>query len=235
MDYIFGPERRSRQHFAINAATIKYNYMLKAILNKLGFLLPSRASGNIYIACVNEARRTEYYTLGGSPDTVDGRFDMIVLMVSLLLERIGQIHRAKYAGGDLAQEIFDIMFADMDENLREVGVSDEGMKYRIREMAGGFMGRRRVYSQIIREHDQANPENSLKKWQTALSRNVYRTGEQITPGAKMLAQRVLAINSYLDGLGDEQILSDKMDPANFWPKTWPDSFRNVGDIGNVGK
>ncbi len=181
--------------------------MLKTILNKLGFLPkswgPSRASGIIYISAVNEARNPEYYVTAGVPDTVEGRFDMITLMVSLALDRIGRIPK----GGDiLGQEIFDIMFADMDTNLREVGVSDEGMKYKIREMSGSFMGCTRTYRQLI----ESNATNDL--WRDAISRNIFRSKgskDSIVSGSALLATRVLEINSYMDGLDDDSFTQGK--------------------------
>ena len=181
-----------------------YKYMLKTILNKLGFLPkswgPSRASGIIYASAVNEARNPEYYATAGVPDTVEGRFDMITLMVSLALGRIGRISK----GGDvLGQEIFDIMFADMDTNLREVGVSDEGMKYKIREMSGSFMGCMRTYGQLI----ESNAANDL--WQDAISRNIFRSKDSIVSGSALLAKRALEINSFMDGLDDDSFTQGK--------------------------
>ena len=175
--------------------------MLKSILNKLGFISKfSGASGVIYAAAVDEARNLEYYTTAGVPDTVDGRFDMITLMVSLALNRIGRISK----GGDvLGQEIFDIMFADMDTNLREVGVSDEGMKYKIRKMSGSFMGCMRTYGQLI----EGGATSDL--WQEAISRNIFRSKDSIVPGSEVLAKRALEINSFMAGLSDDDFIQGK--------------------------
>ena len=177
--------------------------MLKAIINKLGFLPKSKffgASGAIYAFAVDEARNPEYYLDAGAPDTVEGRFDMIVLMVSLALNRIGRISQG---GEALGQEIFDVMFADMDTNLREVGVSDEGMKYKIREMSGIFMGCMRTYGQLI----ESGAAGDL--WQEAISRNIFRSKDSIAPGSKILAKRVLEINSFMDGLDDDDFIQGK--------------------------
>ena len=180
-------------------------------MNKLGFLhnfLPkswgrskaSGASGAIYASAVFEARRPEYYVTAGVPDTVEGRFDMITLMVSLAL---GRIRRISMGGDVLGQDVFDIMFADMDTNLREVGVSDEGMKYKIREMSGTFMGCMRTYGQLI----ESGATGDL--WQDAISRNIFRSKDSIVSGSVMLAKRVLEINSFMAELNDDSFTQGK--------------------------
>ena len=115
---------------------------MKALLRKLGLSKPDPAAVALYSAAVIEARREIHFTDWHVPDTVDGRFDMISLVVSLINRRIGLCDPKKSVRiQDLAQELFDVMFADMDINLRELGVSDEGMKHRIKPMASAHLGR----------------------------------------------------------------------------------------------
>ena len=60
------------------------------------------------------------YSQAGVPDTVSGRFDMIVLHLALVLERLRD-------GGPAAQvfsqALLETMFADMDQDLREMGLA----------------------------------------------------------------------------------------------------------------
>ena len=46
------------------------------------------AAHHLYGAVVQHARRPEFYTVGGVPDSVDGRFDMIALHAALVLRRL---------------------------------------------------------------------------------------------------------------------------------------------------
>ncbi|MDP6954163.1 MAG: ubiquinol-cytochrome C chaperone family protein, partial [Alphaproteobacteria bacterium] len=75
----------------------------------------------LYGALVAQARRPEFYADLGVPDTVDGRFDMIMLHLSLLLRRLRGDDEA------LAQAVLDTTFDDMDRNLREMGAGDLGV------------------------------------------------------------------------------------------------------------
>ena len=96
----------------------------------------------LYAAVVVQARRPEFYTLCGVPDSLDGRFELVALHVYLVLRRL--------KGGDLpaqtmAQSLVDLFFADMDASLREMGAGDLGVGKRVQNMAAAFYGRVAAY------------------------------------------------------------------------------------------
>ncbi|TVR81612.1 MAG: hypothetical protein EA405_08305 [Rhodospirillales bacterium] len=123
------------------------------------------AARQLYIAAVEQARNPLFYQSCGVPDTPDGRFDMIVIHVVLLLRRMKQDREATSA---LSQALFDLMFADMDQNLREMGVGDVSVGPRIKAMAKNFYGRLAAYDQALAADA---PEGALE---AALRRNLYR-------------------------------------------------------------
>ena len=121
----------------------------------------------LYSAAVKQARVVDFYERHGVADTPDGRFDMIMLHVYVILRRL------KDEGGeakDLAQTLFDLMFADMDQNLREMGAGDIGVAHRIKDMAKAFYGR-------IAAYDEGLADLSGDSLQEALRRNLYRKTE----------------------------------------------------------
>ncbi len=65
----------------------------------------------LYISLVEQSRRPAFYMDCGVPDTMEGRFDMIALHAFLVMRRLKQDHGA---AAELSQELFDIMFADME-------------------------------------------------------------------------------------------------------------------------
>lgn len=124
---------------------------------------------------VEQARRPAFYARLGVPDSLDGRFDMIVLHAALLVRRL----RGEGADGTrLAQALFDEMFADMDRSLREMGVGDLGVGKRVKSMAKAFYGRAAAY-----EKGLVSEDGSLA---AALRRNLYGTVEA-TPPPEVLA------------------------------------------------
>jgi cytochrome b pre-mRNA-processing protein 3 len=97
-----------------------------------------QAAARLYAAIVGQARRAAFYVDHEVPDTVDGRFDLIVLHVMLVMRRL---RREGAEGQHAAQELFDYMFKDMDRSLREMGVGDMGIGKHIKKMAKAFYGR----------------------------------------------------------------------------------------------
>ena len=139
-----------------------------------------RAGYALYTASVDAARTPWFYTQLGVPDTLDGRFDMIGLHVFLVIDRL---RRADAPGPDLAQAVFDAMFADMDLNLREMGVGDMTVGKRNKQMWEAFHGRAKAY-----ELAAADPDPAVMV--SALARNVWR-GNPPEGAAERLAETVM--------------------------------------------
>jgi cytochrome b pre-mRNA-processing protein 3 len=98
----------------------------------------SAAADQLYGEVVKAARRARWFAELGVPDTPEGRFEMIGLHAALVLRRL----RAEGpAGTALAQELFDLMFADIDAALRELGVGDLSVGKQVRRLAGQFYAR----------------------------------------------------------------------------------------------
>lgn len=77
------------------------------------------ARSALYDTIVAEGRRPEFYAIYGVPDTNDGRFDMIALVLSLVLlrlEREGADHDSV--------RLTECFIADMDGQIREIGFGD---------------------------------------------------------------------------------------------------------------
>ena len=123
-----------------------------------------RAGFELYTAAVRAARDPFYYTALGVPDTLDGRFDMVGAHVFLLIHRV---HGVSKPGAELAQALFDAMFSDMDQSLREIGASDMSLGKRVRAMWEAFNGRATTYAAAIDAGD-------MEALATALARNVWR-------------------------------------------------------------
>jgi len=129
-----------------------------------------RAGFQLYTAAVTAARDPYLYITLGVPDTLDGRFDAVVLHVYLVIRRL---NTAPPPGAELAQAVFDAMFADMDVNLREMGVGDMAVGKRNRAMWEAFHGRSAAYSAAW-----TNGEMLAE----AIARNIWR-GQEAPAGS----------------------------------------------------
>ncbi len=153
-----------------------------------------RTGFQLYGAAVAAARAPYFYTTLGVPDTLDGRFDLVGLHAFLLIRRLQALPAP---GPGLAQAVFDAMFADMDTNLREMGVGDLSVGKRVRAMWEAFHGRSEVYQAALEAGDEAGIA-------AALARNVWR-GQEAPPGAAALARVVQAQDRHLSGQGLESL------------------------------
>jgi cytochrome b pre-mRNA-processing protein 3 len=148
----------------------------------------------VYGMIVAQARSPSFYRDYGVPDTVSGRFDMIVLHLILVLRRIGQVAADVPT---LGQQIFDRFCRDMDHNFREMGVGDLAVPKEMRRVAEAFYGRHGAYEAALTSNDKPALE-------AAVARNVFGTDE-VPIGARRLAaymseaERRLAIQDLTTG------------------------------------
>lgn len=119
------------------------------------------AAFKLYTAMVTQARKLEFYRDIGVADTMEGRFDLVLVHAFVLFRRL----RGSAEQKDLAQTIFDVMFADLDQNMREMGIGDVGILKRIRKMSESYHGRIVAYEEGVEQGDDV-----LK---AALDRNLF--------------------------------------------------------------
>jgi cytochrome b pre-mRNA-processing protein 3 len=129
----------------------------------------------LYGVIVAQARRPAFYLSYGVPDTVTGRFELVVLHAALLLRRLA----GEPGTQNLAQGLFDEFCRDMDHNLREMGVGDTAVPREMKRMGEAFFGRRNAY-------EAALVSGRKSAAAAALRRNLY-AGEETAPADCMAA------------------------------------------------
>jgi cytochrome b pre-mRNA-processing protein 3 len=104
--------------------------------------MPSRGTIEvIYGMIVTQAREPLFYRDLAVPDTVNGRFDLLLLHLWMVLRRM----RPMQGGAGLSQALFDRFCDDMDANLREMGVGDLTVPKRMQAFGEAFYGRSAAY------------------------------------------------------------------------------------------
>lgn len=136
----------------------------------------------IYNRLVETARAPGIYKKYAVPDTLDGRFDAIVLHLALFL--VGTRAVLEAAGeGDLGRDLVAVFLKDMDRSLREIGVGDLSVGRQVKKMAAALYGRLAAYQAAL---EGKGVEAALA---TALKRNLYR-------GQKITVARVAGLSAY---------------------------------------
>ncbi len=136
----------------------------------------------------------------GVPDTVEGRFDLVAVHVAVLIRRLRNDPDRR--GAALAQAVFDAMFADMDLNLREMGVGDLSVGKKVRQAWEAFHGRGRAP-----EAARASADEAARK-----RRSPAMSGAASRPKARPRASRRLgqAQAAHLAGQGIDALLAGRV-------------------------
>jgi len=154
----------------------------------------------LYGAIVAQARLPAFYVAFGVPDTLEGRFDLLVLHLVLVLRRLS---RAGDRGREFGQQLFDAFCRDLDGNLREMGVGDLTVPKRMRRFGEAFYGRQATYLAALGAQNPADFEN-------ALSRNILQA-EGSDARAACLARYARAAVRQLDAQQDVALLGGAVD------------------------
>ena len=160
----------------------------------------AEAAVGLYSAIVGQARRPAFYRDFGVPDSLDGRFDLILLHVCLVLRRL---KGDRDIDEELGQALFDTLFLDMDQSLREMGVGDLGVGKRVKRMVQAFYGRLAAY-----EDGLASGEGRLEE---ALRRNLYGTVSAPDEGIATLADYVRRQAASLAGQPSADLMAGRVD------------------------
>lgn len=153
----------------------------------------------LYTGAVERAREPVFYVALKVPDTPDGRFDMIAVHVMLLLRRL---RRERDRAAEQAQALFDYMFADLDQNLREMGIGDMSIGKRIKGMVQAFYGR-------IAAYDAGLDSKDTQRLEDAVRRNVFRKREPRDAHVAALADYMRSCDVQLCNVPLEVLLSGR--------------------------
>lgn len=141
----------------------------------------------LYETLLDRAREPFLYGEDGAPDTVDGRFDIIVLHAALVMRRLREQGEE---GQRLAQALFGRMFDDLDAALREMGIGDLSVGKKIKAMAEAFYGRAAAYDTALKAGDAG----ALKE---ALWRNLFDSVPEQEGAAARLAEYAIGADARL--------------------------------------
>ena len=151
---------------------------------------------DIYQKIVKFSRNKIFYTKYKVPDTIDGRFDMLVLITIIVVFRLSKI---KDEGIKLSQQVFDIVFKDLDFSLRELGAGDVSVANNMKKLISSYMGRQKIYLKAFKNDDEMFLAMAFKN-------NIFRNNDQKENLILLLSRNIFKINKKLNLIDDEKIL-----------------------------
>jgi cytochrome b pre-mRNA-processing protein 3 len=102
----------------------------------------ARTATELYGSIVAAARRPEFYRTLGVPDTIEGRFAMLVIHLFLVIERLSKAHEGAES---FSRALIETFITDMDDTMREIGIGDMGVPRRVKKAAAALYERMIAY------------------------------------------------------------------------------------------
>ena len=117
----------------------------------------------VYGIVVDQSRKPTFYAELSIPDNIDGRFDVLGLHMFFIFSRLKNEEKI---AADFSQSLFDTMFVDMDQSLREMGVGDLSVGKRVKDMGKALLGRIEAYDKAF--------SAEYSDIEATIVRNIYR-------------------------------------------------------------
>tara|TARA_B100000965_G_C19477808_1_gene707089 strand:+ start:217 stop:768 length:552 start_codon:yes stop_codon:yes gene_type:complete len=123
----------------------------------------------IYQNIIERSRLKYFYLNKKVEDTVESRFDLIIFHSFIIF----QFYREMEIKDDsLAQNLFDYMFKDFENNLREMGFGDVAVNKKMKVFISAFYGRVANYSKGIEMYRTKKDKEKLSK---SIKDNIYKS------------------------------------------------------------
>ncbi len=149
----------------------------------------------LYGRLVAQARTPAFYAGHGAPDTPEGRLELIVLHLVLLLRRLS---KEGEASSGLAQAVSEAFVTDMDDCMREMGVSDISVARKVKKAAAALFDRGRDYGAALDTGDRATLS-------ALVATHIHGTAEPAA-GARRIAAYAFAADDRMSGVAFSDIV-----------------------------
>lgn len=146
------------------------------------------------------ARAPVAYVEYGIPDTFEGRFERLSLIMTLVLKRLQALPAPATT---MAQELVDTFFASLDDGLRRSGIGDLSVPKRMKKLAQGFYGRAEAYTSALGAGEAAGLRD-------VLARNLYASERSPETVPQVVLDEIAAIEAALATSDCDALLAGKV-------------------------
>lgn len=153
----------------------------------------------MYGVAGEHARLPAFYETFEVEDSFDGRFDLLVLHLHLIMRRL---RRTPDGGKRARQHLFDVFIKDMDQGLRLAGVGDIGIGHRVKKMSNAYYGR-------VVAYDAALDGEEADGFREALQRNLYRARPVRPETLTAMEAYVRGEEARLSGVSDADLVAGR--------------------------
>jgi cytochrome b pre-mRNA-processing protein 3 len=163
-------------------------------------------AGHLYAAATDRARDVRLFTDLRVADTVDGRTEMLVLHVALLVDRLGRVAAPRKAEGEaLAMALTEAFVTHMDDTLRHIGVGDLAVPRKVKKAAAALYDAHRDYGAAL-----AAGSDATSAWRHALHLHLISRGAAPEADIAGLADHAMASAAALAATSDADMLAGRL-------------------------
>lgn len=172
-----------------------------------------------YQSVTDQSRQPIFFESWGVPDTIGGRFDMLIAHAILLFRRLKKIEGARAEEAAVRSQAFsDLMFKDLDRALRETGVSDRNVPKRLKTLATAYLGRGQAFGEALDASDRDALAEAIVRNAGGIVFEADKAGlsdeEETYPvNGQALAKYLQAADEALAGQDDDTVLTGTL----AWP------------------
>ena len=123
---------------------------------------------DVYQSIIDSSRSKIFYINLDVDDSFESRFDLVILHSFIIFQYFIEINDKK---NRLSQSLFDFMFHDFENNLREMGYGDIAVNKRMKKFISAFYGRILSYSNSYLDYKK---NESLSNFSIAIRKNIYK-------------------------------------------------------------
>ena len=128
----------------------------------------SRLIEEIYQNIIERSRSKYFYLDKEVNDTFESRFDLVIFHSFMVFHFFREM---KISNNPLPQNLFDFMFKDFENNLREMGFGDVAVNKKMKIFISAFYGRISNYSIGVKLYKF---ERNKQKLFDAIKNNIYK-------------------------------------------------------------
>jgi cytochrome b pre-mRNA-processing protein 3 len=144
----------------------------------------------LFALALEEAGRTDWFTAGEVPDTLEGRFAVLATVIALITVRL---ERDGEEGARASAALTERLVESLDSEIREMGVGDPTLGKQVRKLVGSVAGRVERWRGLV---------NSDRPWTAEVERSLYLDEPS---SADAVANSESALRTFWKQLGESEV------------------------------
>ena len=162
-------------------------------------------ASELYGQLVALSRTPEFYSQLGVPDTPEGRAEMVIAHVAVVLNRLGQEGEKSSL---FARSLAEVFVTDMDDCMREMGVADMSVARKVKKAAAALYDRTRDYGNALENNDTSELSKLIG---AHILETPSQSDEPESHASNVIARYVMGLHKALSGLSAEQVLTGRIE------------------------